>query len=90
MTTGFDQFSWARAAFAAFRHKLNFKFSLGLALLALSAGTGAAQAPPERSIPIRRGTQPFAVTMGADGNFWFTLSNSNEVARITPAARSVT
>ena len=22
--------------------------------------------------------------MGADGNFWFTLSNSNEVARITP------
>ena len=22
--------------------------------------------------------------MGADGNYWFTLSNSNQVARITP------
>jgi hypothetical protein len=22
--------------------------------------------------------------MGADGNYWFTLSNSNKVAKITP------
>src|SRR5450432_1501027 len=72
----------AGAAVAAFRHKLHSKFSLGLAVLALSAGIAAAQAP-QHSFPIRRGTQPFAITMGADGNFWFTLSNSNEVARIT-------
>src|SRR5439155_2039376 len=37
-----------------------------------------------RSFPIRGGSQPFAITMGSDGNFWFTLSNSSEVARITP------
>src|SRR5262245_2625212 len=34
--------------------------------------------------PIRGGTQPFDITMGEDGNFWFTLSGSSKVARITP------
>ena len=63
---------------------------LGLAVLALCLGSPASQAVPpsdkaphSKSFPIRGGSQPFAITMGADGNFWFTLSNSNEVARIT-------
>ena len=84
MKRSFSQFNRAGAAVAQFRHKFHSKLALGLALLALSAGTVAAQAPPPRTFPIRGGSQPFAITMGADGNFWFTLSNSNEVARITP------
>jgi virginiamycin B lyase len=59
-------------------------FNQFLVVLALSAVTAAAQTPPVHTFPIRGGSQPFAITMGADGNFWFTLSNSNEVARITP------
>jgi streptogramin lyase len=80
----FSQINRAGAAVAAFRHKLHTKLGLGLAVLALLAGTAAAQAAQQRSFPIRGGSQPFAITMGADGNFWFTLSNSNEVAKITP------
>jgi virginiamycin B lyase len=56
----------------------------GIAALSLSASGVAAQMMPVRSFPIDGGTQPFAITKGADGNFWFTLSNSNKVARITP------
>src|SRR6266446_4391040 len=69
---------------AAFRRKLHSKLSLGFAVVALSVASAAAQAIPQRSFPIRGGSQPFSITLGADGNFWFTLSNSNEVARITP------
>jgi virginiamycin B lyase len=57
---------------------------LGSALAAIPEATAQAQ---QRSFPIRGGTQPFAITMGADGNFWFTLSNSSEVARITPRGK---
>jgi streptogramin lyase len=85
MKISFAQINHAgAAAAAAIRHKLYSKISLGLAVLALLAGTVAAQAAQSRSFPIRGGSQPFAITMGADGNFWFTLSNSNEVAKITP------
>ena len=56
---------------------------LGLAILAIFGRTAAAGSPPH-SFPIRGGSQPFAITMGADGNYWFTLSGSSEVARITP------
>jgi streptogramin lyase len=66
-------------------HQLRFKLTCGLAALALSLGSAAAQTTPVKTFPIRGGTQPFAITMGEDGNFWFTLSNSNEVARITPS-----
>jgi streptogramin lyase len=79
----FRNWPWAGAALIAFRRKLCFKFGLGLALAILTLGT-AVQAAQSRSFPIRGGTQPFSITMGADGNFWFTLSNSNEIARITP------
>gem|GEM_PF-1871547 len=85
-----------RAIFAAFCHTLGSKFALGLTVLALcvSSHTSQAQAlppsgtpPNTKSFPIRAGSQPFAITMGADGNFWFTLSNSNEVVRITPRGK---
>lgn len=83
MKTNFAQFHPAAAAFIFIRHLLNSKLSLGLALLSLTAGGVVAQAPSTKTFPIR-GSQPFAITTGADGNLWFTLSNSNEVARITP------
>jgi virginiamycin B lyase len=91
MTINFHRNESARAIFAAFRHTLGPKFTLGLAVLALCVGCPTSQALPpsytpvrSKSFPIRGGSQPFAITIGADGNFWFTLSNSNEVARITP------
>jgi virginiamycin B lyase len=62
-----------------------FRFTLICGIVALTLASGAAaQTTPGRSVPIRGGTQPFAITMGEDGNFWFTLSNSSKVARITP------
>lgn len=85
MTINFHCTESARAIFAAFCHTLRPKFTLGLTVLALCVGSPTSQAlPPSDSFPIRRGSQPFSITMGADGNFWFTLSNSNLVARITP------
>jgi virginiamycin B lyase len=88
MTINFHRNESARAIFAAFRHILGPKFTLGLTVLALCLGSPTSQAAPNsKSFPIRRGSQPFAITMGADGNFWLTLSNSNEVARITPKGK---
>jgi len=66
---------------------LNYKLICGLAAIAVFVGSAAAQTAPVKTFPIRHGTQPFAITMGEDGNFWFTLSNSNEVARITPRGK---
>ena len=86
MHTDFSQNNGA-GAFTALRQMLTSKLALGLTALTLSAATLAAQAPPTRTFPIRRGTQPFAITQGEDGNYWFTLSNSNEVAKITPQGR---
>jgi virginiamycin B lyase len=83
----FYQITRIGAAVAGFWHKLHSKRTLGLAVFALCIGTVGAQAQPRHSFPIRGGSQPFAITMGADGNFWFTLSNSNEIARITPRGR---
>ena len=37
------------------------------------------------AFPISTGSLPISITMGPDGNFWFTLANSSQVARITPA-----
>jgi virginiamycin B lyase len=75
------------ARFVGARRQLGFKLTCGIAALALSAGSVAAQMMPVKSFPIDGGSQPFAITKGADGNFWFTLSNSNKVARITPNGR---
>jgi virginiamycin B lyase len=52
-------------------------------LFALSNGTLDAQ-EQTRTFPIRNASGPFDITQGPDGNFWFTLSNSSKVARITP------
>src|SRR5689334_15329086 len=92
MTINFYWTESARAIFAAFRQTLASKFTLGFAVLALCLGSPTSQALPPgsaqfKSFPILRGSQPFAITMGADGDFWFTLSNSNEVARITPEGK---
>ena len=65
-------------------HTLRLTLLAGIALTTLS--TSHAQAT-SRKFPIRGGSQPFAITMGADGNYWFTLSNSNQVAQITPNGR---
>jgi streptogramin lyase len=52
-------------------------------LFASSIGTLMAQAQT-RTFPIRNGAAPFDITQASDGNFWFTLSSSSKVARITP------
>src|SRR4029079_6495943 len=97
MTINFHRTEAARAIFAAFCHTLGSKFTLGLTVLALCVNSATSQALPPRgtppntnSDPIREGSHPFAITTGADGNFWFTLSNSNEVARITPRGKFTT
>jgi virginiamycin B lyase len=74
----------AIAAFVFARHQLHFQLTCGLTALVFSAGSIAAQTTPVKSVPIRGGSQPFAITMGEDGSFWFTLSNSSKVARIIP------
>jgi len=74
----------AVAAFVFVRRQLHFQLTCGLIGLAFSAGSAAAQTPPGKSVPIRGGSQPFAITMAEDGSFWFTLSNSSKVARIIP------
>jgi streptogramin lyase len=84
MITSFHSVNSAVAAFVSTRRRLRFKITCGIAALAVSIGSAAAQTTPVKSVPIRQGSQPFAITMGEDGNFWFTLSNSSKVARITP------
>jgi len=66
------------------QHRVPFTVTCSIAALVVSAGSAAAQATPVKSLPITGGSQPFAITVGDDGNFWFTLSNSNKVARVTP------
>jgi virginiamycin B lyase len=84
MITRFHSVNSAVAAFVFARRRLRFKITCGIAALTVSIGSAAAQTTPVKTFPIRGGTQPFAITMGEDGNFWFTLSNSSKVARITP------
>jgi virginiamycin B lyase len=72
------------AVFVFARRQLYFQLICVLTAVAFSAGSSAAQTTDVRSLPIRGGSQPFAITIGEDGNFWFTLSNSSKVARITP------
>jgi len=63
---------------------------LGAAMLVgLSAGTAGAQTRT-KSFPIRSGSGAFDIIQGADGNFWFTLSDGTQVARITPKGQITT
>jgi hypothetical protein len=83
MKPSFKQFRSAGATLLAARYKLQSTLILGLALVAVSLGN-TAQAK-SRSFPISAPTsQPISITMGPDGNFWFTEQNSSRVARITP------
>ena len=87
MKTRLHFVKFAVAAFVVARHQLYFQLISGLTALSLSAGGAAGQTVPFKSFPIRQGSQPFAITTGEDGNFWFTLSNGGKVARITPRGR---
>ncbi|HZS16655.1 MAG TPA: hypothetical protein VFA51_01855 [Candidatus Udaeobacter sp.] len=89
MTINFHSTDSVCGVFTACLRTLASKFALCLALLAFSAGGVAAQTMPLKSVPIRGGSQPFAITMGEDGAFWFTLSNSNEVARVIPPMATI-
>ena len=52
---------------------------------ALSSRNVAQPAPRTRSFPIPTpGSQPISITLGPDGNFWFTEQDRSQVARITP------
>jgi len=64
--------------------KLHFQLTCGLTALAFSAASVAAQTTPVKSVPIRGGSQPFAITMGemaASGSRFPTVA---KVARIIP------
>jgi streptogramin lyase len=78
----FNSSRLAGATLFASRGNLRSKLILGVALAAFSLGNAAGARP--RSFPIPTGSQPISITMGAEGNFWFTLQNSSQVARITP------
>jgi streptogramin lyase len=59
-----------------------FKLFPCIALLVVVLGSAADAR--SRFFPIPTGSQPISITHGPDGNFWFTLQNSSQVARITP------
>ena len=83
MKTSINETQFGRL-FAPLRKGLATLTILAFALAAISEATAQT---PHRSFPIRGGSQPFSITMGIDGNFWFTLSNSNAVARFTPGGQ---
>ena len=83
MKTHLSYFSWAEAALAVFRRKIFLSLFLGAgALLACSTENAVGQTR-SRFFPIREGSQPFDITQGSDGSFWFTLSNGSKVAHFT-------
>ena len=65
----------------AFRHSLQRRLLVFGFVLATLWSSHAAQA---RAFAIPTGSQPISITRGPDGNLWFTLQNSSQVARITP------
>lgn len=79
----FAQIHKVKGIFAGHRSRFFWLVAAAAGLFALSNGTLMAQ-EQTRSFPIRHGSGPFDITQGPDGNFWFTLSNSSKVARITP------
>src|SRR5215212_4853193 len=58
---------------------------LGLALALLAAARlASAQTIVEFTVP-GVGSQPTGITVGSDGNLWFTEFGSSQLGRITPA-----
>jgi len=59
--------------------------AVGLAtLVSVTAGICAAQPPIEYPVPTS-GSLPDGIAAGPDGNLWFTESNGNKIAKISPA-----
>ena len=56
---------------------------IAFGLVALSLESARAARPHTFAIPTP-GSQPIAIVLGEDGNYWFTEANSSKVARITP------
>jgi virginiamycin B lyase len=79
----------ARAALLVLRSSF-FSLFLGTAMLiGLSSGTAEAQTRT-KSVRIPNGSAPFDITAGADGNYWFTISNGSWIGRITPKGQITT
>src|SRR5262245_21260374 len=79
----------AKAGLVALRSTFSSLLVGTAMLLALSVGTADAQTRT-KSFPIRSGSGAFDITQGADGNFWFTLSNGTQVARVTQRGKITT
>lgn len=87
--TSFLHFSGAKAGAITPRSRF-LSLLLGAAMLVgLTAGSADAQTRT-KSIPIRSGSGAFDITAGADGNFWFTLSDGTQVGRVTPKGQITT
>ena len=56
---------------------------LGAALLLFASGLSAAQIT-EYPLP-QPGSRPVGITLGPDGNIWFTEQGANQIGRLTPA-----
>src|SRR6516225_7824392 len=66
------------------QHRVPFTVTCAIAALVVSAGSAAAQATPVKSLPITGGSQPFAITVGEDGNVWFGEGSTGKIASVTP------
>jgi virginiamycin B lyase len=82
----FAQTHRLKGIFSGRRSRFLSLLAAAAGLVALSNGTLVAQAQT-RTFPIRNASGPFDITQGPDGNFWFTLSNSSKVARMTPGGQ---
>src|SRR5262245_16916383 len=65
---------------------LAMAFSLAMAGSVI-AGTSRARLA---SFPVPKGSQPTEITLGPDGNVWYTIQNSSRIGRITPGGSSTT
>ncbi|MEO5755166.1 MAG: Virginiamycin B lyase [Chthoniobacterales bacterium] len=62
-----------------------FRLLLALVFLAVGWGETAQAAPGRASFPIPSpDSQPISITLGPDGNLWFTEQARSRIARITP------
>src|SRR6185503_20161511 len=65
---------------------------LALALSLAAPGSAIAGSTPSHgvSFPVPKGSQPIEITLGPDGNLWYTIQNSSRIGRITPGGDSTT
>jgi virginiamycin B lyase len=79
----------SKAGLIALRHSLSSLLIGAAIVVGLAGGTANAQTRT-KSIPIPSGSGAFDITEGADGNFWFTLANGTQVARVTTKGQITT